>query len=87
MDMEWPLILFLIFGSLLFLFSLGIPIAFAFLLIYIIGVYLLWGGESGLHQLVLNMFDCRLSFYTHSHPHVYLDGRNHVSNRDRPAGV
>lgn len=57
MDMEWPLILFLIFGSLLFLFSLGIPIAFAFLLIDIIGVYLLWGGESGLHQLVLNMFD------------------------------
>lgn len=55
--MDWGIILLLIFSSLLFLFSLGLPVAFSFLLIDIVGVYLLWGGESGLQQLVLNMFD------------------------------
>lgn len=55
--MDWGIILLLIFSGLLFLFSLGLPVAFSFLLIDIVGVYLLWGGESGLQQLVLNMFD------------------------------
>lgn len=54
--MEWWLVLTIIFGSLAFLLLLGVPVAITFLLIDIVGVYLLWGGSTGLKQLVLNMF-------------------------------
>lgn len=54
--MEWWIVLPLIFLALLFLFALGIPIIFSFLIIDIVGVYFLWGGQAGLEQLPLNMF-------------------------------
>ena len=54
--MEWWMILGLIFCALMFLFIIGVPVAFAFLFINILGVYLLWGGESGLNQLVLSIY-------------------------------
>ncbi len=54
--MEWYIVLPLIFLALIILFALGIPIIFSFLIIDIVGVYLLWGGTSGLQQLPLNMF-------------------------------
>jgi len=53
---EWYIVLPIIFLALIILFALGIPIIFSFLIIDIIGVYLLWGGVSGLQQLPLNMF-------------------------------
>lgn len=53
--MEWWLILLLIFGSMFLLFMIGLPIAFAFLTINLIGALLLWNGESGLNQLILNL--------------------------------
>ncbi|MBW2015981.1 MAG: TRAP transporter large permease subunit [Deltaproteobacteria bacterium] len=54
--MEWWMILGLIFCALMLLFIIGVPVAFAFLFINIIGVYLLWGGQAGLNQLVLSIY-------------------------------
>lgn len=54
--MEWWIILFLIFTSLFFLFAIGIPIAFSFLLVNMVSIYLLWGGFSGLEQMMLSVF-------------------------------
>ncbi|WP_080835666.1 TRAP transporter large permease [Cohnella massiliensis] len=54
--MDWWIVLPLIFGALMLLFALGIPILFSFLIINMIGAYLLWGGTAGLQQLPLNMF-------------------------------
>jgi tripartite ATP-independent transporter DctM subunit len=54
--MEWWIILGLIFCALMFLFLIGVPVAFSFLFINVIGVYLLWGGEGGINQLVLSVY-------------------------------
>ncbi|MCF8060958.1 MAG: TRAP transporter large permease subunit [Deltaproteobacteria bacterium] len=54
--MEWYWILGLIFCALMGLFLIGVPVAFAFLFVNIVGVYLLWGGEAGLSQLVLSVY-------------------------------
>lgn len=54
--MEWYWFLLLIFGSLVVLFALGLPVAFSFMLINVIGAYLLWGGQIGVEQLSFNMF-------------------------------
>ena len=54
--MDWPLLLLIILGSLVVLMITGLPVAFCFLLINIIGAYLLWGGEIGLEQLVWGLF-------------------------------
>lgn len=53
--MDWWLILLIIFGCLIILMASGLPVAFTFLLFNIVGVYLFWGGEAGLSQLVLSM--------------------------------
>jgi len=53
--MEWWLILILIFGALLVLFATGMPVAFAFLLVNVAGVFFCWGGEAGLRQLVMSI--------------------------------
>lgn len=55
--MEWWVILLLIFGGLLILFIIGLPIAFAFLTVNVVGAIILWNGTAGVNQLVLNIFD------------------------------
>ncbi len=60
--MEWYWVLGLIFCALMFLFLIGVPVAFAFLFINIIGVYLLWGGTAGLSQLILSIYRSVSSF-------------------------
>ena len=54
--MEWWMTLALIFCALMFLFLIGMPVAFSFLLINIIGVYLFWGGEAGFSQLIRSIY-------------------------------
>ncbi|MFC2068439.1 TRAP transporter large permease subunit [Chloroflexota bacterium] len=54
--MEWPLILLLVLGVLIFLMLTGLPIAFCFLAINLVGVYLFFGGEAGFLQLARNMY-------------------------------
>ena len=49
--MEWPLLLLIILGSLLVFMATGMPVFIAFMIVNIVGVYLLFGGEAGLLQL------------------------------------
>lgn len=53
--MEWWLILLVILGSLILLMASGLPTAFCFMLITMVAAYLLWGGETGLQQLIINI--------------------------------
>jgi len=54
--------LILLLGALLLLFASGMPVAFGFIFINIIGAYLLWGGSVGLEQLIFSMFDSISTF-------------------------
>jgi tripartite ATP-independent transporter DctM subunit len=54
---EWWLFLLIIFCGFLFLMLTGLPIAFCFLLINIVCVYIFWGGFVGLQQLILSIFE------------------------------
>ena len=60
--MHWQLMLLVILGSLILLMATGLPIAFCFMLINVVGVFFLWGGESGLIQLVRSIRDSVTSF-------------------------
>lgn len=53
--MDWPFVLIIIFGSLIVLMAAGFPVAISFVIINIVGVVLLWHGETGLHALTLTM--------------------------------
>ncbi len=53
--MEWWLVLLIILGSLVALFLIGVPVAFAFLFINVVGAYLLWGHVAGLNQMILSI--------------------------------
>ena len=55
--MEWWLTLLIIFGSFLILMLAGMPVAFSFMLINLIGVFIFWGGVAGLRQLILSIFE------------------------------
>ena len=46
-----------IFGSLLILMLTGLPVAFSFMTINLIGVFIFWGGLPGFHQLILSIFE------------------------------
>ena len=60
--MEWWLILSIIFGSLLLLLALGIPVAFAFLIINLAGAALLQGGAGAFQQLIHSIYGSITSF-------------------------
>jgi tripartite ATP-independent transporter DctM subunit len=49
--LEWHLLLLILFGSLLFLMLTGLPVAFCFIIINVIGAVVFWGGEQGLNQV------------------------------------
>jgi len=54
--MEWWTTLILIFSVLVILLFLGVPVAFSFLFINIIGVYVFWGGPAGWEQLIRSIY-------------------------------
>ncbi|MBM7717675.1 TRAP transporter large permease [Siminovitchia sp. FSL H7-0308] len=54
--MEWYIVLTLIFLGLAFLFGIGMPVAFAFLVVNTIAVFILWNGTNGVELLTMNMF-------------------------------
>ena len=60
--MEWQLTLGVILGSAVFLMLSGMPVAFCFMVVNILGVVLLWGGISGLEQLTFSIKDSVSSF-------------------------
>jgi len=53
-DLPWQLVLGLMGGGLVFLMGVGVPVAFAFLAINIVGAWFILGGEAGLRLLALN---------------------------------
>lgn len=60
--MEWYVSLIVVLGSLLTLMATGIPVFVAFLAVNVIGVAVFWGGNAGLAQLVLTMWNSVASF-------------------------
>ena len=60
--MEWWVILLFLIGALIFFLALGLPIAFAFLLINFIGAYIFMGGLDGLSLSVQQIFTSLVSF-------------------------
>lgn len=72
--MEWPFILLLLFGSLLILMFVGLPVAFSFLLVTSGAVYLLMGGANGLTQLTVSIFDSLTKFNLTAIPFFILMG-------------
>ena len=55
MPLEWWLGLLVIISGWAILMLLGLPVAFCFLVINMVGVYLFWGGHAGLNQLILSI--------------------------------
>ncbi|MEX2128922.1 MAG: TRAP transporter large permease subunit [Xanthobacteraceae bacterium] len=60
--MDWLLPLSAILGGLLFVMALGMPVAFAFLLVNVLGIVILQGVGGPLQQLVLSMISSVASF-------------------------
>jgi len=60
--LEWWLIFIVVFGGLVVLLLSGLPVAFCFLVINVVGVLVFWGGEAALRQLSLSMFDSVTTF-------------------------
>ncbi len=60
--MDWATTLAIIFGALLTLMAIGVPIAFAFLAVNVVGAYFYWNGAVGLGQLVMSVYDSVTTF-------------------------
>ncbi|MBW2610193.1 MAG: TRAP transporter large permease subunit [Deltaproteobacteria bacterium] len=54
--MEWWLMFSILVGALLIMMATGLPVAFCFLIINLVGAVVLWGGEAGLQNLVTSMY-------------------------------
>lgn len=52
---DWPIYALMFFGGLVVLLLGGLPVAFAFMMLNVIAIYVFWGGTAGLHQLVLSI--------------------------------
>jgi tripartite ATP-independent transporter DctM subunit len=53
--LAWELLLLFIFGSLVVLMATGMPVAFCFMLINLVGMYIFF-GMPGLEQLIISMY-------------------------------
>ncbi|MFH1489580.1 MAG: TRAP transporter large permease subunit [Pseudomonadota bacterium] len=60
--MGWQLNLLLIFGSMLIMMATGMPIAFAFLSVVVVGSFTLFGGIPGLDQMILSIYSSLTTF-------------------------
>jgi len=60
--MEWWLISGILLASFVVLLLTAMPVAFAFLLINVVGVVVFWGGNAGLRLLILSMWDSVSTF-------------------------
>ncbi|MDJ0947574.1 MAG: TRAP transporter large permease subunit [Alphaproteobacteria bacterium] len=60
--MEWGLVLLLMLGLLCVLMALGLPVAFAFFGVNIVGAFIFLGGEAGLSQLARGAFASLANF-------------------------
>jgi tripartite ATP-independent transporter DctM subunit len=72
--MSWIEAGFILFGGLVALMGLGLPVAFAFLALNIVGAWLFLGGEPGLAQLARNAVQSVTSFSLTPIPFFVLMG-------------
>jgi tripartite ATP-independent transporter DctM subunit len=59
---EWWVVLSVIFGALLLLLAVGVPVAFAFLVVNLAGAAILQGGTGGFQQLIHSIYGSVTSF-------------------------
>lgn len=60
--MDWTFAATFIFGTVLVLLLIGVPVAFAFLFVNVLGAIIFWGGEAGLRQLILSVWSSVSTF-------------------------
>lgn len=60
--MDWWVILIIIFGGFLISLFMGVPVAFGFMVVNIIGIIFLWGGTDHLGQFILSIWTSLKSF-------------------------
>ena len=60
--MDWSLSLLLLLGLLCLFMASGVPVAFAFFGVNLIGAWVFMGGEAGLSQLARNAMASLTSF-------------------------
>ncbi len=60
--MSWQLASWLLLGGSTVLLFLGLPVVFSFLVINVIGAWLILGGEAGIAQMVRNCVGSVASF-------------------------
>ncbi|MGD9210600.1 MAG: TRAP transporter large permease subunit [Desulfobacteraceae bacterium] len=60
--MEWWLALIIILGGLMGLLITGMPVAFCFMVVNLIGAYFLWDGINGFYQLADSIFSSVSTF-------------------------
>jgi tripartite ATP-independent transporter DctM subunit len=60
--MEWYFVLMIIFGGLIVMMATGLPVAFCFLFINVVGAILLWGGQTGLQQVAVSALSSVANF-------------------------
>jgi len=60
--LEWQLLLLITFGSLIFLMATGLPVAFCFLLLNLVGAYIFFGGPVGVQMLIRSMYSSLATF-------------------------
>ena len=72
--MNWVEGSILLFGGLVAVMGLGLPVAFAFLVLNVIGAILFLGGEPGLAQLARNAVQSITSFSLTPIPFFVLMG-------------
>ena len=72
--MSWQLAMLLLFGLLSVLMAIGLPVAFAFIAVNIVGAILFLGGDAGLMQLARNAVASVTSFSLTPIPFFVLMG-------------
>lgn len=60
--MEWWLALSIILGGLMILLATGMPVAFCFMVVNLLGVFFLWDGTSGFYQLTDSIYSSVSTF-------------------------
>ncbi|MBW2036953.1 MAG: TRAP transporter large permease subunit [Deltaproteobacteria bacterium] len=63
MSLDTLLILVLFLGGLFFLMAIGLPVAFCFIAMSVIGAIVLWGYESGIIVVIRNLYDSISKFF------------------------
>ena len=60
--MHWSAALILMIGGVMVLLAFGVPVAFAFIAVNVVGAYFFFGGEAGMQQLARNMVNSVTNF-------------------------